>query len=101
MVAAPNPSRRKTSCAPCRIASRFLSERLPRQIASASPRLVCLIDLILYQRVSYYETNDGRGMADYTAEALAALVQPGRVHRALYTDPEIFRLEMERIFAGA
>ena len=29
-----------------------------------------------------------------------ALVQEGRVHRALYTDPEIFREEMRKIFAG-
>ncbi len=29
---------------------------------------------------------------------LKGLVQPGRVHRSLYTDPEIFALEMERIF---
>ena len=26
------------------------------------------------------------------------LVQPGKVHRRVYTDPEIFELEMERLF---
>ncbi|NQU71995.1 MAG: ribosomal subunit interface protein, partial [Rhodospirillales bacterium] len=26
------------------------------------------------------------------------LVEPGRVHRRVYTDPEIFDLEMDRIF---
>jgi phenylpropionate dioxygenase-like ring-hydroxylating dioxygenase large terminal subunit len=30
--------------------------------------------------------------------SLAALVQPGRVHRRVYTDPEIFELEMARLF---
>jgi benzoate/toluate 1,2-dioxygenase subunit alpha len=31
-------------------------------------------------------------------ETLARLVEPGRVSRRVYTDPEIFELEMERIF---
>jgi phenylpropionate dioxygenase-like ring-hydroxylating dioxygenase large terminal subunit len=37
-------------------------------------------------------------MTQYTSEKLRRLVRPGRVHRSLYTDPEIFALEMERIF---
>jgi len=32
---------------------------------------------------------------------LSRLVQPGRVHRQLYNDPEIFELEMQRIFGRA
>jgi len=36
-----------------------------------------------------------------TIEDLSRLVQPGRVHRSLYTDPAIFQLEMERIFGAA
>ena len=28
-------------------------------------------------------------------------IQPGRVHRRLYSDPEIFELEMQRIFGRA
>ena len=36
-----------------------------------------------------------------SGERLRTLVQPGRVHRTLYTDPEIFKLEMERIFGAA
>jgi phenylpropionate dioxygenase-like ring-hydroxylating dioxygenase large terminal subunit len=36
-----------------------------------------------------------------SAETLASLVQPARVHRSLYSDPAIFDLEMERIFGAA
>jgi phenylpropionate dioxygenase-like ring-hydroxylating dioxygenase large terminal subunit len=32
---------------------------------------------------------------------IRSLVQPGRVNRRLYTDPEIFELELERIFGSA
>ena len=32
--------------------------------------------------------------------ALKALVQPGRVHRDLYVDQEVFRLEMKHLFAN-
>jgi phenylpropionate dioxygenase-like ring-hydroxylating dioxygenase large terminal subunit len=37
-------------------------------------------------------------MAAHSTETLRRLVQPGKVHRSLYTDPAIFALEMERIF---
>jgi phenylpropionate dioxygenase-like ring-hydroxylating dioxygenase large terminal subunit len=33
--------------------------------------------------------------------SIDALVEPGRVHRRVYSDPEIFELEMERIFGRA
>src|ERR1700751_2234280 len=32
---------------------------------------------------------------------LAQLIEPGRVHRRVYTDPAIFELEMARIFGAA
>ena len=32
---------------------------------------------------------------------IASLIEPGRVHRGVYTDPDIFELEMERIFGRA
>jgi phenylpropionate dioxygenase-like ring-hydroxylating dioxygenase large terminal subunit len=34
-------------------------------------------------------------------EQLSGFVQPGRVHRRIYTDPAIFALELERIFGAA
>ena len=36
-----------------------------------------------------------------STDSFESLVQPGRVHRRLYTDPAIFELEMERIFGNA
>jgi phenylpropionate dioxygenase-like ring-hydroxylating dioxygenase large terminal subunit len=35
------------------------------------------------------------------AEEIAKLIEPGRVHRRVYADPELFELEMERIFGRA
>jgi benzoate/toluate 1,2-dioxygenase alpha subunit len=40
-------------------------------------------------------------MRNGSSSDIAALIQPGRVHRRVYTDPEIFELEMERIFGRA
>ncbi len=40
-------------------------------------------------------------MLDRSSSSIAALIQPGRVHRRVYTDPDIFELEMERIFGRA
>ena len=34
----------------------------------------------------------------YSIEAVARLIEPNRVHRSVYTDPEIFKLEMKRIW---
>jgi phenylpropionate dioxygenase-like ring-hydroxylating dioxygenase large terminal subunit len=34
-----------------------------------------------------------------TADAIRALVRPGRVHRRAYSDPELFSLEQQRIFS--
>ncbi len=35
------------------------------------------------------------------ADEVAKLIEPGRVHRRVYTDPDVFELEMERIFGRA
>jgi phenylpropionate dioxygenase-like ring-hydroxylating dioxygenase large terminal subunit len=40
-------------------------------------------------------------MIPLTAENIRAMVAPGRVHRRLYTDPDIFTLELEKIFGTA
>jgi phenylpropionate dioxygenase-like ring-hydroxylating dioxygenase large terminal subunit len=36
-----------------------------------------------------------------TSSSLAQLIEPGRIHRRVYTDPAIFSLEMERLFGRA
>jgi phenylpropionate dioxygenase-like ring-hydroxylating dioxygenase large terminal subunit len=40
-------------------------------------------------------------MNSLSADEIRSLVRPGRVHRRLYTDPEIFELELDRIFGAA
>ncbi|MCL2430229.1 MAG: Rieske 2Fe-2S domain-containing protein, partial [Alphaproteobacteria bacterium] len=37
-------------------------------------------------------------MSDVDIAAIRGLVEAGRVHRRVYTDPAVFELEMERIF---
>ena len=39
--------------------------------------------------------------ASINSDEIAALVQPDRVHKRVYTDPAIFDLEMERIWGNA
>jgi phenylpropionate dioxygenase-like ring-hydroxylating dioxygenase large terminal subunit len=39
--------------------------------------------------------------ANYAPEVLARMVEPARIHRRIYTDPDIFELEMSRIFSTA
>jgi phenylpropionate dioxygenase-like ring-hydroxylating dioxygenase large terminal subunit len=43
----------------------------------------------------------GNRMPGQTASELSQLIEPGRVHRRLYTDPAIFELELARIFGTA
>src|SRR2546430_13305430 len=40
-------------------------------------------------------------MRDGTSADIARLIEPGRIHRRVYTDPDIFELELERIFGRA
>lgn len=40
-------------------------------------------------------------MLDAPLDAIESLIEPGRVSRRVYTDPDIFELEMERIFGRA
>ena len=37
-------------------------------------------------------------MSAYTTEHFHNLVQPDRVHRDVYTDPQIFELEQQKVF---
>ncbi|MCB1733385.1 MAG: hypothetical protein KDI21_23130, partial [Halieaceae bacterium] len=37
----------------------------------------------------------------YSNEELGRLVEPARLHRSIYTDPDIFELEMQRIWGKA
>ena len=34
---------------------------------------------------------------DYSPQALRGRIQPDRVHRSVYVDPQLFELELERI----
>src|SRR5215831_566635 len=36
-----------------------------------------------------------------SSDDIARLIEPGRIHKRVYTDPEIFELEMRRIFGRA
>jgi len=40
-------------------------------------------------------------MRNGNADEIAKLVEPGRVHRRVYCDPDVFELEMERVFGRA
>lgn len=40
-------------------------------------------------------------MHSYTRDELAELVRPDRVHRDIYSDPDLFDLEMKQIFGRA
>jgi phenylpropionate dioxygenase-like ring-hydroxylating dioxygenase large terminal subunit len=40
-------------------------------------------------------------MLDGHTDEIAKLIEPGRVHRRVYTDPAVFELEMERMFGRA
>src|SRR5258705_9293646 len=46
-------------------------------------------------------TGIGFAMRNEHADEIAKLIEPGRVHRRVYADPDIFELEMERIFGRA
>ncbi|MEC7463657.1 MAG: Rieske 2Fe-2S domain-containing protein, partial [Pseudomonadota bacterium] len=40
-------------------------------------------------------------MPSHSIAEIGSLIQPGRVHRRVYGDPEIFEVEMENIFGRA
>jgi len=40
-------------------------------------------------------------MFDGSISNINDLIEPGRVHRDVYTDPDLFELEMDRIFRSS
>src|SRR5712691_11287542 len=42
---------------------------------------------------------EARAMAHYAVNDLRALIKDDRIHRNVFVDPDIFALEMERVFA--
>src|SRR4029079_1333209 len=55
-----------------------------------------------YGRAEHRASAGGvRTMRNGHAEEIAKLIEPGRVHRRVYADPDVFELEMERIFGRA
>ena len=44
---------------------------------------------------------NGQEIAQGITQDIVSLIEPGRVHRRVYTDPDLFELEMERIFGHA
>ena len=47
------------------------------------------------------QAGEGTTLTYFPPNDLKALVKEDRVHRSTYTDPDIFQLEMERIFSRA
>src|SRR5713226_4031922 len=76
----------------------------PRRHAALTGRLVAIP---IPRRVSVASAKLGGtemttpNVATMTGEEIRALVRPGRVHRRVYSDPDIFNLELERIFGSA
>src|SRR5262245_18289723 len=105
MLVPPKPWRRNTCLPARRMAARFASIRALPGRATAACVAVMLRSLpltILYGIVSIGSCDFERIAMEHSLdEELVRYVQPGRVHRRLYTDPQIFQLERERIFSRA
>src|SRR5690606_5614113 len=125
----PKPCSMNAAVAPLRIAWRLASLRgRPALAAGAAPGAIdCLLDHFDTYRYRFKPpaAPPGRGetyaaarrllrgggrrperaaetpMSYVDTEELRRCIQPGRVHRRVYTDPAIFDLEMERIFGRA
>src|SRR5262249_48165001 len=83
---------------------------VPAQAGTHIPELVVMgprfrgddtVRLATTPRTRMRAKRDSEHSEMHNGHDIAKLIEPGRVHRDVYTDPDVFELEMERIFSRA